>query len=101
MIVSISNFLEPILVAQSLAIAGFSTSIVTKQYGELTGYVSPLLFLPTFITYSLSIPLVPSISEAQPHANKSLPHYRIHQSLRISLGSRALAPFVLVLFSVP
>jgi len=101
MIGSISNFLEPILVAQSLAIAGFSTSIVTKQYGELTGYVLPLLFLPTFITNSLSIALVPSISEAEAHANKSLTHYRIHQSLRISLASGALATIVLVLFSVP
>src|SRR5699024_7708408 len=57
---SISNFLEPILVAQSLALAGISNNIATKQYGELTGFALPLLFLPTFITNSLSIALVPS-----------------------------------------
>ncbi len=101
MIGSISNFLEPILVAQSLAIAGVSTTLVTKQYGELTGYVLPLLFLPTFITQSLSIALVPSISEAEAHANKELTHYRIHQSIRISFASGALATIVLALFSVP
>src|SRR5699024_8968116 len=64
LISSISNFLEPILVAQSLAIAGLTTVQATRQYGELTGYAMPLLFLPTFITNSLSIALLPSISAA-------------------------------------
>lgn len=97
---SISNFLEPIIIAQSLAIAGISTTLATKQYGEITGYVMPLLFLPTFITNSLSIALVPSIAEANAHTNKGLIHYRIHQSIRISFASGALATIVLTLFSV-
>ncbi|MUK86998.1 stage V sporulation protein B [Ornithinibacillus sp. L9] len=101
MIGSISNFLEPILVAQSLAIAGISTTVATKQYGELTGYVLPLLFLPTFITNSLSIALVPSISEAEANLNKKLIHHRIHQSIRISFASGAIATIVLTLFSEP
>ncbi|MFA1820524.1 stage V sporulation protein B [Virgibacillus oceani] len=98
---SISNFLEPILVAQSLAIAGVSSTLATKQYGELTGYILPLLFLPTFITHSLSVALVPSISEAEANLNKQLVHYRIHQSVRISFASGALATIVLSIFSVP
>jgi stage V sporulation protein B len=98
---SISNFLEPILVAQSLALAGVSSTVATKQYGELTGYILPLLFLPTFITHSLSVALVPSISEAEANLNKQLVHYRIHQSVRISFASGALATIVLSLFSVP
>ncbi|ALX48184.1 stage V sporulation protein B [Lentibacillus amyloliquefaciens] len=98
---NISHFLEPILVAQSLAIAGISSSMATKQYGELTGYVLPLLFLPTFITNSLSIALVPSISEADANQNKGLIHHRIHQSIRISFASGALATIVLTLFASP
>lgn len=101
MIGSISNFLEPILVAQSLALAGISTTVATKQYGELTGYVLPLLFLPTFITNSLSIALVPSISEAEANLNKKLIHYRIHQAIRISFASGAIATIVLTLFADP
>ena len=99
MIGSISNFLEPIIVAQSLAIAGVGTALATKQYGELTGYVLPLLFLPTFITHSLAIALVPNIAEAEATQNKKLIHYRIHQSIRISFASGALATIVLILFS--
>ncbi|WP_164668503.1 stage V sporulation protein B [Virgibacillus doumboii] len=98
---SFSYFLEPIIVAQSLYIAGLSSSMATKQYGELTGFVLPLLFLPTFITNSLSIALVPSISEADAHMNKQLIHYRIHQSIRISFASGGIATIVLTLFSVP
>ncbi|MFC0299855.1 stage V sporulation protein B [Virgibacillus soli] len=99
MIGSLSHFFEPIIVAQSLAIAGISATLATKQYGELTGYVLPLLFLPTFITQSLSVALVPSISEAEAVANKSLIHYRIHQAIRISFASGAIATVVLSLFS--
>lgn len=98
---SISNFLEPILVAQSLALAGISNNDATKQYGELTGFALPLLFLPTFITNSLSIALVPSISEADAKRQDQLIHYRLHQSIRISFASGAFATILLTLFSVP
>lgn len=98
---SISNFLEPILVSQSLAIAGIQTAVATKQYGELTGYALPLLFLPTFITHSLAVALVPNISEADARNNKKLIHYRIHQAIRISFASGAIATIVLSLFAVP
>ncbi|UFT97890.1 stage V sporulation protein B [Radiobacillus kanasensis] len=98
---SLSNFLEPIVVSQSLAIAGVQTAIATQQYGLLTGYAIPLLFLPTFITHSLAVALVPNISEAEAHNNNKLIHYRIHQAIRISFSSGALATIVLILFSVP
>ncbi len=101
LISSFSGFLEPILVAQSLAIAGVQTQEATKQYGELTGYAMPLLYLPTFITNSLSIALVPSISEAEAKGDVRLVHYRIHQAIRISFASGALATIIFFLFSVP
>lgn len=101
LISSISNFLEPILVAQSLAISGVFIQDATRQYGELSGYVMPLLFLPSFITNSLSIALVPSISEAEANHDRALVHYRIHQAIRISFASGALATIIFTLFSNP
>ena len=101
LISSISAFLEPILVAQSLKVAGVATNEATKQYGELTGYAMPLLFLPTFITNSLSIALVPSIAESEAKHDQTLVHYRIHQAIRISFASGALATIVFSLFSIP
>lgn len=35
MIGSISNFLDPIIIVQSLALAGVTAAAATKQYGEL------------------------------------------------------------------
>lgn len=98
---SVSNFLEPILVAQSLAIAGVHTSLATKQYGELTGYAIPLLYFPTFITHSLAVALIPNISEADAGRNDRLIHYRIHQAIRISFASGAIATVIFTLFSEP
>ncbi|MBA2173481.1 stage V sporulation protein B [Halobacillus locisalis] len=97
---SLTYFFEPILVAQSLAIAGIAVAESTKQYGELTGYVLPLLFLPTFLTHALSISLVPSISEASAKGNVQTIQYRILQSMRLSLASGGVITIVFMIFPV-
>ncbi|MCA1021702.1 stage V sporulation protein B [Halobacillus litoralis] len=97
---SLTYFFEPILVAQSLALAGFAAVESTKLYGELTGYVLPLLFLPTFLTHALSTALVPSISEAAAKGNKETIRYRIMQSIRLSIASGGLITIVFMIFPV-
>jgi len=101
MIGSLSWFFEPIVVAQSLAIAGVVTHMATKQYGELTGYAMPLLFLPSFITYALSTSLVPAISEAAAQRQTLLIEHRLQQALRLSLVSGGLAVIILYVFADP
>jgi stage V sporulation protein B len=98
---SIAYFFEPIVVAQSLLIAGVTTSIATRQYGELTGYALPLLFLPSFITYSLSVSLVPAISEAAAQKKTLLIEHRLQQALRLSFVTGGLAVVVLYVFAEP
>ncbi|MBO9130475.1 stage V sporulation protein B [Bacillus sp. 165] len=98
---SISYFMEPIVVAQSLAAAGITAAIATKQYGELTGYALPLLFLPSFITYALSTSLVPAISEAMAKKQYRLVEYRMQQSMRLSMVSGGWATVILYVFASP
>ncbi|MBB5324817.1 stage V sporulation protein B [Anoxybacillus tepidamans] len=98
---SMAWFFEPIVVANSLAIAGVTTSLATKQYGELTGYALPLLMLPSFITYSLSTSLVPAISEAAAQQQFSLIDHRIQQGMRLSLITGGLSVVVLYVFADP
>ncbi|OZM57831.1 stage V sporulation protein B [Lottiidibacillus patelloidae] len=98
---SLSYFFEPIAVAQSLAIAGIATSIATKQYGELAGFAVPLLFLPTFITYSISTSLVPAISEAKAQKKYILIEHRLQQAMRLALISGGISFVVLYVFAVP
>lgn len=98
---SVSYFLEPIVVAQSLAIAGVAAEVATRQYGELNGYALPLLFLPSFITYALSTSLVPSISEAAAKKQHQLVEYRLQQALRLSFISGGWAVIILYVFASP
>ncbi|RPF55522.1 stage V sporulation protein B [Aquisalibacillus elongatus] len=101
MIGSVTYFLEPILVSQSLFIAGYTISQSTAAYGQLTGYVLPLLLLPTFITHSLSVALIPSVSEFNALNHKGSVHYRIRQALRLSYASGGLVTIVFMLFAQP
>lgn len=101
MIGSLAWFLEPIVVAQSLAIAGVTTSIATRQYGELTGYALPLLMLPSFLTASLATSLVPAVSEANSKGNLTLVVYRLQQSLHITFTTGCLAVVTLFVFADP
>ncbi|WP_163101821.1 stage V sporulation protein B [Peribacillus alkalitolerans] len=101
MIGSIAWFLEPIVVAQSLAIAGISAGVATKQYGELTGYALPLLMLPSFVTMALSTSLVPAVSEAHASGNYKAIQYRLQQALRITFITGCLSVIALYVFAVP
>ncbi len=98
---SVSYFFEPIVVMQSLAIAGVAASVATQQYGILNGYAFPLLSLPAFITYALSTALVPSISEAMAKRQHKLVEHRLQQALRISLITGGWSVVILYVFASP
>ncbi len=101
MIGSIAWFLEPIVVAQSLAIAGLTAVNATKQYGVLTGFALPLLMLPSFFTQSLSTSLVPAISEANASNQKQTIDYLLQQALRFTFMTGGLAVIVLYALAEP
>lgn len=98
---SISYFFEPIVVAQSLAMAGVSSIIATKQYGEITGYAMPLLLLPTFITFALSTSLVPAISEAVAQHKTKIIEHRIQQTTRSMLLIGGWSTVIMYTFASP
>jgi stage V sporulation protein B len=91
-----SYLLESIFIAQALAAAGISTALATAQYGALQGMVMPILLLPSALTSSLSVSLIPSLSEAAARKDMKTIHMRLHQSLRLALVSGA--PFAVFMF---
>ncbi|MCF6092757.1 stage V sporulation protein B [Microaerobacter geothermalis] len=93
--------IEPVVVAQSLAYAGFSVATATSLYGELSGMAIPLVFIPTFLTYSLSVSLVPAISEAAAQKKYGLIQRRLSQSLRLTLVMCAPFAVTMYVFAVP
>ena len=60
---SIGFFLEPIILTSVLLYIGYSKNFITREYGILSGYVMPLLLLPSFFTNSISQALLPVISK--------------------------------------
>ena len=66
---SISYFLEPIIITNILLKLNYTSTYITHEYGIITGYVIPLLLLPSFFTLAISQALMPYITKE--HLNKN------------------------------
>lgn len=82
---SLAYAVEPIVVSQSLALAGIGTATATALYGQLEGMAFPLIAFPSFITYALSVSLVPAVSEAAARGQNLLVEHRLNQAIRLCL----------------
>jgi stage V sporulation protein B len=98
---SLYSAFQPLLITTSLALAGIGTALATKQFGLLAGYAFPLLFMPSFITQSLSTALIPAIGEAAANKNNLLIHDRMDQAMKLGLLIGAPATVVLYEWATP
>lgn len=55
-------FLEPIVLTNMLLLMGYSNTYIMQEYGIITGYVIPIILLPSFFTSALSQAILPYIS---------------------------------------
>ena len=60
---SLGYFLEPILLTYFLTSSGYSISYITTEYGIITGYVLPILLLPSFFTSAIAQAIFPILSK--------------------------------------
>ncbi|WP_409340738.1 stage V sporulation protein B [Paenibacillus sp. MBLB4367] len=92
----------PMLVTHSLLLSGVASAAeATKSFGLFTGYVLPLLFLPSFFTQSLSTALIPAISEASAVSNNRLMHHRMDVAMKIALFVGIPCTIILYVWAVP
>ena len=82
---SISYFLEPIILTFIMGLVGYSNSYIVSSYGVITGYVFPLLLIPSFFTMAISTSLLPVISNNFARGNYSYTKKKLKQALIISL----------------
>lgn len=82
---SIGYFLEPIILTSTLIYVGYSSDFITYQYGVLSGYVMPLLLLPSFFTLAISQALLPIISKEYARGNIRSCKKKIKLAITISL----------------
>ena len=82
---STSLTLQAILIPKRLVLAGNTIREATQLFGQFSGMAFSLINLPTVITVSLAVSLVPAISEAVAWNNFTLIRKRINQSFRITI----------------
>ncbi len=60
---SVGYFLEPIILTTALVHVGYSNNFIINEYGIFSGYVMPILLLPSFFTLAISQALLPVVTK--------------------------------------
>ncbi len=82
---NIGYFLEPIILTFVLLKVGYSNSFIVTEYGIVSGYVMPLLLLPSFFTMAISQALIPVISKSYSNHHYAYAASKIKQAIFFSL----------------
>jgi stage V sporulation protein B len=110
LISSISLMLEASLLPLTLQKIGFTINQAAAMYGQFSGVSMTILSVPTILTFSLAISLVPAISEAEAQGKLSSLQFRTTESLRLTflLGLPAVVALLFMpaelstlLFNIP
>ena len=95
---NIGYFFEPIILTNTLLFVGYSNSFIIKEYGIISGYVLPILLLPSFFTMAISQALIPIISIATARKNYSYAYKKVKQAIFVSLLIGIPVTIVFLLF---
>ncbi len=82
---SIGYFLEPIVLTSSLLYVGYSNKFIVNEYGIISGYVLPILLLPSFFTLAISQALLPVVSNLYSKNDIKSTKRKIKQGIFFSL----------------
>lgn len=82
---NIGYFFEPIILTSTLLWVGYDNNFIVTEYGIVSGYVIPLLLLPSFFTMAISQALIPIISKATAHRNYEYAKSKLKQAIFFSL----------------
>lgn len=96
---SISYFFEPIILTYIMMKNGYSNEYITYEYGVITGYVQPLLLLPSFFTMAISTALLPIISNNYAKRNYNYTKKKLKQAILISLLIGII--FTIIFITIP
>lgn len=88
--------LENTLIPQQLQLYGLTAKEAISAFGQISGMAMPLIYFPSAVLTSLSITLVPAVSEASAVNNKKRILYTLSKSLLFTciIGMAAAAIFI-------
>ena len=95
---SISYFLEPIILSFILIKVGYDSNYIVSEYGIITGYVFPLLLIPSFFTMAISTSLLPVISNNYSRGYYKYAKKKLHQAIIISLFIGIIFTIIFMIF---
>ena len=95
---SISYFLEPIVLTNTLIYVGYSKDFIIYEYGVINAYAMSLLLMPQFFTQNMATSLVPELSKYYSERNIEMCKKRIKQIILISSSIGALSTLIITLF---
>ena len=95
---TIGYFFEPIILTTFLLINGYTNKYITYEYGIITGYVMPLLMLPSFFTMAISQATLPVISNAYANSKIEYVKKKIKESLSLSTIIGIIFTIVLMIY---
>lgn len=81
---SISYFLEPIILTFVLLKCGYTNNYIVSEYGIITGYVFPLLLIPSFFTMAISTSLLPVVANSLAKGKKEYAKKKLRQALTLA-----------------
>ncbi|KAE9628451.1 stage V sporulation protein B [Defluviitalea raffinosedens] len=93
-ITSLLSSIENIMIPIQLQAFGMSNTEAISIYGQFSGMAMPLIFFPSMVTGSLSVALVPAVSEAKAVNNTRQIHRTVSKSIHftslIGIGATCL-----------
>ena len=95
---TITNFLEPIIIARTLFRIGFDPQVSTKLYGAVSGFAIPVLFMPSFISVSVTQAIIPAISRSYTKRMFGDIHQSLNTAFKIAFFTSGFYTLFVVLF---
>lgn len=83
--IAFSTSLENLLIPQKLQLYGYSQADALSVYGILSGMTLSIILFPCVLTNSLSVLLLPAISEAKGRANENQIRRTTKKAIRLGL----------------
>lgn len=93
-LINFINSVEAILIPVCLKAYGYSSGDALSIFGILTGMAMPMILFPSVLTNSVSVMLLPSISQAKAQKNQTL----IRRTIRRTIESCLVLGFASTLF---
>lgn len=94
---SVGYFFEPIILSLVLLSVGYDSNFITREYGILSGYVMPLILLPSFFTLAISQALLPVVSKDYANGRISNVRRKVKLAILFSLIIGGIATVLFVL----